>query len=163
MSTRHTNKTWGLGADARHAARGARPKSPRDTERDTDRTSTDEARTAASAPPRLDEIRAIALALPAANKANEQADFVDSPWFRVRKKTFALCSRQERSWIFKLPHALQDEVFTRRPETFLPMRAGAMVWSYVVVEHLAPPELRTLQITAWRMMAPKKLWHEVVG
>ncbi|MEJ0041222.1 MAG: hypothetical protein WDM81_02865 [Rhizomicrobium sp.] len=43
------------------------------------------------------------------------------------------------------------------PETFAPMRAGALLWLHVDVTKLGPKELRGYVEAAWRYTAPKKL------
>lgn len=98
-------------------------------------------------------MRKIALAFPG---AHEVPDHV-WPWFNVGKKTFALYHADRNRWIFKLPMAQQMMLFDARPETFAPMRTGAMLWSYVKVEDLDTTELRDLLKAAWTTVAPKKL------
>jgi hypothetical protein len=100
--------------------------------------------------PKLAQIRKIALG------AHEVPDHV-WPWFNVGKKTFALYHAARNRWIFKLPMAQQMMLFDTRPETFEPMRAGKLLWSYVRVEDLDTKELRDLLTGAWRVVAPKKL------
>jgi hypothetical protein len=118
------------------------------------RTLTGEIRSFDSPPPRLDEVRAIAAALPG---TTERPHLSDAPSFRVGRKTYALYWRPERSWVFKLPNELRDELFGARPETFVPMRSGKLLWSYVVIEHLSGEELRSLLVAAWRTVAPRKV------
>jgi hypothetical protein len=104
-------------------------------------------------PPKYAKIKFIALGFPGAHEVVWRG----WPWFNVGKKTFALFSENDRSWIFKLPHHQQMMLFDARPETFKPMTAGRMIWSYVRVEDLDLAELRDLLEAAWRMVAPKKL------
>lgn len=103
--------------------------------------------------PKLTAIRKIALGFPG---AHEVPDHV-WPWFNVGKKTFALYHADRSRWIFKLPMAQQMMLFDARPETFEPMRAGALLWSYVRVEDLDVAELHDLLKAAWTVVAPKKL------
>jgi hypothetical protein len=103
--------------------------------------------------PKLAQIRKIALGFPG---AHEVPDHV-WPWFNVGKKTFALYHADRNRWIFKLPMAQQMMLFDTRPETFEPMRAGKLLWSYVRVEDLDAAELRDLLTAAWALVAPKKL------
>jgi len=103
--------------------------------------------------PRLTQVRRIALSFPG---THEVPDHV-WPWFNVGTKTFALYHTDRARWIFKLPHSQQMMLFDTRPETFEPMRAGKMVWSYVKVEDLDAAELRDLLTAAWRTVAPKTL------
>jgi hypothetical protein len=103
--------------------------------------------------PKYATIKSIALGFPGAHEVVWRG----WPWFNVGKKTFALYSENEKSWIFKLPHHQQMMLFDARAESFRPMIAGRMVWSYVRVENLDRTELRDLLEAAWRMVAPKKL------
>ncbi|MBV9419529.1 MAG: MmcQ/YjbR family DNA-binding protein [Alphaproteobacteria bacterium] len=107
--------------------------------------------------PKLAAIRKMALALPG---AFEVPDHV-WPWFNVGKKTFALYHADSARWIFKLPMAQQMMLFDARPQTFSPMRAGKLLWSYVKVQDLDAEELRDLLTAAWRVVAPKKLQANV--
>ncbi len=102
---------------------------------------------------RLAAIRKIALGFPGASEVT----FHDWPWFNVGTKTFALYHARSGRWIFKLPKARQMMLFDTRPETFEPMRAGKLLWSYVRVEDLGAKELRDLLTAAWTTVAPKKL------
>lgn len=111
------------------------------------------ARGKATAPPKYAAIKKIALALPGVEEIPTHFGL----WFNIGKKTFVLYSYKDESWIFKLPHYQQDMLFDARPETFKPMRAGRLLWSYVMVENLDADELRDLLISAWRNVAPKKL------
>jgi hypothetical protein len=103
--------------------------------------------------PKLAQVRKIALGFPG---AHEVPDHV-WPWFNVGKKTFALYHADRNRWILKLPHSQQMMLFDARPETFEPMRAGRMVWSYVRIEDLDAQELRDLLRSAWTTVAPKRI------
>jgi hypothetical protein len=104
-------------------------------------------------PPKYATIKSIALGFPGA----QEIVFHGWPWFNVGKKTFALYSEKDKSWIFKLPHHQQMMLFDARPETFRPMTAGRMIWSFIRVENLDRAEMRDLLEAAWRMVAPKIL------
>ena len=104
-------------------------------------------------PPKYAKIKSIALGFPGAHEVVWRG----WPWFNVGKKTFALYSDKDKSWIFKLPHHQQMMLFDARPETFRPMIAGRLIWSFVRVENLDRAEMRDLLEAAWRMVAPKKL------
>jgi hypothetical protein len=106
-------------------------------------------------PPKLALIRKIALSLPEAREIEDRMGL----WFNVGKKSFALYSgrEQEGRWIFKLPMAQQMMLFDTRPETFQPMRAGKLLWSFVRVEDLDSAELRDFLHGAWTVVAPKRL------
>ncbi|HEX2591449.1 MAG TPA: hypothetical protein VHL34_08125 [Rhizomicrobium sp.] len=107
----------------------------------------------AAKPPRLAAIRKIALSFPQA----WENEWYGDPWFQVGKSSFALYSSKEGAWIFKLPQAHQMVLFESRPDTFWPMRAGRLLWSFVRVEDLDSGELRARLESAWRMIAPKKV------
>jgi hypothetical protein len=107
-------------------------------------------------PPRYAAIRKIALSFPQAIEVK----FHGEPWFQIGKSSFALYSPREESWIFKLPKPQQMMLFDARPETFRPMRAGKLVWSYVAVDNLDARELRDLLLAAWREIASTKLKKE---
>lgn len=104
-----------------------------------------------AAPPKYAALKKIALSLPGA----EEVWFHGHPWFNIGSKSFALF--WQGRWIFKLPKPQQMMLFDTRPDTFTPMRAGRMIWSFVVVEDLDTAELKDLLIAAWRTIAPKKL------
>ena len=104
-------------------------------------------------PPKYAAIKSIALGFPGAH----EVIWHGCPWFIVGKKTFALYSDTDKSWIFKLPHHQQMMLFDARPESFRPMIAGRMIWSFVRIEDLDRVEMRDLLEAAWRMVAPKKL------
>jgi hypothetical protein len=111
-------------------------------------------------PPKLALIRKIALSFPEAREIEDRMGH----WFNVGKKSFALYSgrEQEGRWIFKLPMAQQMMLFDTRPETFQPMRAGKLLWSFVKVEDLEAQELRDLLYAAWTVVAPQKLQRAAV-
>jgi hypothetical protein len=104
-------------------------------------------------PPRYAALKKIALAFPGA----EEVWFHGDPWFNVGSKSFALYSSSAGKWIFKLPKPQQMMLFDARPETFTPMRAGLMVWSFVVVENLDSAELKDLLTAAWKTIVTKKV------
>lgn len=110
----------------------------------------------ARCPPKYSAIRKIALALPGAHEV-----LYGGHWFNVGKKTFMLFGDREQRWIFKLPRELELILFETRPETFSPMIAGKLFWSYVEVKNLRSSELKHLITTAWRCVAPKKLQNEL--
>jgi len=103
--------------------------------------------------PKLAQVRKIALGFPGTHEVPDHT----WPWFNVGRKTFALYHADRKRWIFKLPMAQQMMLFDARPETFEPMTAGRMVWSYVRVEDLDSQELRDLLTSAWTTVAPKRI------
>jgi len=109
-----------------------------------------------ASPPKYAAIKKTALALPGAHEV-----LYGGHWFNVGKKTFVLFGDKERRWIFKLPRDLELMLFETRPETFSPMIAGRLYWSYVDVQKLRQAELDHFITMAWRMVAPKKLQKEL--
>ncbi len=107
----------------------------------------------AAPPPKYAAIRKIALALPGAQEVVDR----HGHWFNIGTKSFALYGMPGVRWVFKLPIAQQMMLFDARPDTFAPMRAGRLLWSYVAVENLDAAELKDLLVAAWRVVAPKKL------
>ena len=105
-----------------------------------------------SKPPKYAAIKKIALALPGAHEV-----LYGGHWFNVGKKTFVLFGDNEQRWVFRLPKELELMLFETRPETFSPMIAGRLFWSFVEVGNLETAELKHLITTAWRCIAPKKL------
>jgi hypothetical protein len=102
-------------------------------------------------PAKYAAIKRIALALPGAHEELTR----HGCWFNVGTKTFALYWEKDARWIFKLPHDRQEILFEARPETFTPMRAGRLLWSYVRVEDLDGRELKHLLTAAWGMVAKR--------
>jgi len=107
-------------------------------------------------PPKYALIKRLALALPG---THEEVDRLGT-WFNIGRKTFVLYSDNQTRWIFKLPHDQLHMLFAARPETFAPMRSGALLWAYVRVEDLSAAELRDYITAAWRTVAAKKLAKE---
>ena len=102
--------------------------------------------------PKYAILKTIALALPGAQEIVDRHGI----WFNIGSKTFARHGMGGGRWIFKLPMAQQMMLFDARPETFAPMRAGRLVWSYVAVENLDTAELKDLLTAAWKMVVTKK-------
>ena len=107
-------------------------------------------------PAKYATLKKIALSLPGA----EEVRFHGEPWFNIGSKSFAL--HWQGKWIFKLPKPQQMMLFDTRPETFTPMRAGRMLWSFVKVENLDTAELKDLLVAAWRTVTTKKIQAQYV-
>jgi len=108
----------------------------------------------AAKPPKYALLRKIALSLPGTQEVIDR----HGHWFNIGTKSFALHGwTPNGQWIFKLPMARQMMLFDTRPETFRPMRAGRLLWSFVAVENLSDAELRDLLVAAWRVVASRKL------
>ena len=110
-------------------------------------------------PPKYAAIRRVALALPGAHEELTR----HGRWFNVGTKTFALFWEKDARWIFKLPHHRQEILFEVRPETFTPMKAGRLVWSYVRVEDLDGKELKDLLTAAWSTVVKRSIAKQVCG
>lgn len=106
--------------------------------------------------PGLAVAREVARMLPGVH----EVPYHDDPWFNVGRKSYALWSSKEGCWILKLPKPLQARLFEEEPETFVPMRAGKLLWSYVVVTRLTEDEFRDLLVAAWRTIALKRVQAE---
>jgi hypothetical protein len=106
----------------------------------------------AAKPPKYATLKKIALGFPGA----QEIWFHGDPWFNVGSKSFALYWSPAGQWVFKLPKPQQMMLFDARPETFTPMRAGRMVWSFVAVDKLDAAELKSLLTGAWKMVVTKK-------
>jgi hypothetical protein len=104
-------------------------------------------------PPRYAQIKRIALSLPEAHEVEDRLGL----WFNIGKKTFVLFSTRVDRWIFRLPHHQILMLVEARPETFAPMRAGALFWAYADVEDLSSSELRDYVTAAWRYTVPKNV------
>ena len=104
-------------------------------------------------PPKYAAIKRLALSLPETHEVHDRLGM----WFNIGKKTFVLFSTQVDRWIFRLPHHQILMLIETRPETFAPMRAGALFWLYADVEDLSAAELRDYVTAAWRYTVPKKI------
>ena len=84
-----------------------------------------------------------------------ESDMLGEPAFKVGKKGFV------HAWkggvFMKLDKGHQELLFEVRPEVFKPMVAGAMRWSWVDIEALAPDELAALVREAWTMVVPRQV------
>jgi len=104
-------------------------------------------------PPRQDLIRQVALSLPGTREIQDR----HGTWFNIGTKTFALYGLNSGKWILRLPHDQIQLLVEAAPDTFVPMRSGALLWLYVDVTKLKPKELRAYIEAAWRHLATKKL------
>lgn len=113
-------------------------------------------------PPKYAQIKRIALALPETREIEDRLGL----WFNIGTKSFMLYSRPQERWIFRLPHHQIHMLIETRPETFAPMRAGALFWLFADVDDLSAAELRGYVTAAWRYTVPKKVlkaWLEKTG
>jgi hypothetical protein len=107
----------------------------------------------APTPPRYAFLKRVALALPGAVEIVDRHGY----WFNIGRKTFALCGGKQSRWILRLPKDQVTMLIESDPDTFSPMRSGAMLWAYVDVTKLNAKEVRAYVTAAWRYTAPKKL------
>ncbi|MEJ0028231.1 MAG: MmcQ/YjbR family DNA-binding protein [Rhizomicrobium sp.] len=104
-------------------------------------------------PPKYAAIKKAALALPSTREIQDGHGI----WFNIGSKTFALFGSRSERWTLRLPKDRVTMLVEAAPDTFAPMRAGALLWLYVDVTKLGPKELRAYVEAAWRYTAPKKL------
>ncbi|MEI9989980.1 MAG: MmcQ/YjbR family DNA-binding protein [Rhizomicrobium sp.] len=104
-------------------------------------------------PPKYAFLRKVALALPGTQEIHDRHGI----WFNIGSKTFALFGGTTQRWILRLPKDQVTMLAEAAPDTFAPMRAGALLWAYVDVTKLSAKELRGYIEAAWRYTAPKKL------
>jgi len=104
-------------------------------------------------PPKYAFLKRVALALPGTREIHDRHGI----WFNIGTKTFALYGNTSDKWILRLPKHQVTMLAEAAPDTFAPMRAGALLWAYVDVTKLGPKELRAYVEAAWRHLAPKKL------
>ncbi|HWA61436.1 MAG TPA: MmcQ/YjbR family DNA-binding protein [Caulobacteraceae bacterium] len=99
----------------------------------------------------LDDIRAVALALPGAGEVLYHGE----PWFTVGSKGFVQAWRGRV--VMKLEKHHQELLFEARPEVFSPMIAGALRWSWVEIGALDGDEIADLVREAWTQVVPKRV------
>ncbi len=103
--------------------------------------------------PHIEVAREVARNLPGALEVTYHGD----PWFNVGRKSYALWSSKESCWILKLPKPLQERMFEEDPDTFVPMRAGKLLWSYVLAQRLPAARFAELLVASWRTIALKRV------
>ena len=104
----------------------------------------------------LDDVRAVALALPRAYEALVR----DSVKFRVGSIVFAAVSPDETMLGFGFPRDERAALVASDPERFLLPRPSDMRYQWVRARMAAldVDEVRELVVDAWRMCVPKKVW-----
>ena len=105
----------------------------------------------------LDDLRAIALALPGAYEDLH----LGGPAWRVKNRKFALWWAREGRLIMRLDPAHQEWLFEVRPATFQACPVGRVNWSFVVLDHIDRRELRMLVLEAWAGVADRAARAEV--
>jgi hypothetical protein len=106
----------------------------------------------------IDDVRAVALALPRAYEALVR----DRVKFRVGQIVFAAFSRDETIMGFGFPREERAGLIASDPEKFLPPLPAdeRYRWVRVRLALLDADEMRELIIDAWRMCVPKKVAAE---
>jgi hypothetical protein len=103
----------------------------------------------------VDELRALALALPEA----EEQDHFGRPSFRVRGKIFAtvLAGTGDGAHVnLTLPREEHEALVASNPAVFGTVTWGTLVRTSVLLAAVDPGELAELVEEAWRKVAPKR-------
>jgi hypothetical protein len=101
-----------------------------------------------------DDVRRIALALPHAQELPHRR----SPSFRVEMRIFCTMPTDADWIVVKLDREDQLNMFEGHPEAVKPARHYSHHgWTYVLIDRLDEPLLRTLLLLAWTHVAPKRL------
>jgi hypothetical protein len=101
----------------------------------------------------VDDLRAVALALPEA----VEADHFGRPSFRVRGKIFVTVHQDGAGANLKLPRDEHEALVASRPEVFGTVVWGSLIRTSVVLAAADPAELAELVEEAWRAVAPKRV------
>jgi hypothetical protein len=103
----------------------------------------------------LEDIRAIARSLP---ETEEVLTWGTDVTFRVRGKIFAIGADDSDGLSVKATPATQAELIELDPATFsVAAYVGRFGWVRVRLDQIAPVDLQTLLVEAWRLTAPKRL------
>jgi hypothetical protein len=109
----------------------------------------------------IDDVRAVALALPRAYEA-----FVrDRVKFRVGRIVFVAFSRDETEMGFGFPKEERQALVESEPDKFFMPRTSDLRYNWVEVrlEAIDVDEMRELVVDAWRMCVPKSVAREHLG
>jgi hypothetical protein len=103
----------------------------------------------------LDDVRAVALALPRTHEAVVRGRVK----FRVGRIVYAAFSRDETLMGFGFPKEEREWLVGTAPDTFMLPRPSDMRWNWVVVRLAAidAAEMRGLVVDAWAMVVPKRV------
>jgi hypothetical protein len=105
--------------------------------------------------PSLDDVRQIAGSLP---ETEEVLTWGTDVTFRIRGKIFAIGAEDSDGLSVKATPATQAELIELDPATFsVAAYVGRFGWVHVALDRIAPVDLRTLLVEAWRLTAPKRL------
>ena len=106
----------------------------------------------------IDDVRAVALALPRAYEAIVR----DRVKFRVGRIVFVALSRDETTMGFGYPKDQRDALVAGEPEKFFPPSKAdeRYQWVQAWLAALDEEEMRELVTDAWRMCVPKKVRAE---
>ena len=97
------------------------------------------------------DVRKLALAL----EGVEEKGHFGSPSFRSNGRIFIQVGEESNEAIFKLSPVHQEILFETRPEAFKPEIWGAIRWTCVVLDRIAPDELKSLVREAYDQVAAK--------
>ena len=98
------------------------------------------------------DVRKLALAL---DGVEEKGHF-GSPSFRANGRIFIQVGEESNEAIFKLSPVHQEILFETRPDAFKPEIWGAIRWTCIVLDRIAPDELKSLVREAYGQVAPAK-------
>ena len=104
------------------------------------------------------DIRALALALPAA----EEAPHFDATSFRVKGKIFATMGEDAGRMTLKFDPEDQHNLVASHPDTIAPVDGywGRSGWTTVIFGTLEPEFVTALMRMAWARVVPKKLLQQ---
>ena len=105
--------------------------------------------------PSADDIRALALELPAA----EEAPHFDATSFRVKGKIFATMGEEAGRVTLKLDREDQHNLIEAHPKAIQPVEGywGRSGWTTVSFDGIDDDLMATLLRMAWARVAPKRL------
>ena len=111
--------------------------------------------------PTVDDVRAIAMALPRTTEALVR----DRVKFRVGRIVYLALSRDETMLGFAFPKDERAALIASEPDKFLLPKPGDLRYQWCVVRlaSIDNDELRELIEEAWRMVVPKRLAAEHLG
>ncbi|MBI1188449.1 MAG: hypothetical protein GC206_14145 [Alphaproteobacteria bacterium] len=104
-----------------------------------------------------ERLRALALSLPDV----EEKPHFDATSFRVRGKIFATVgeSKSADECVLKMAPHLQQAMMEAHGDAFRPAAGawGRSGWTHIVIPRLPPRVFEDLTVSAWALVAPKKL------
>src|SRR5436305_11946426 len=109
----------------------------------------------------IDDVRAVALALPRAYEALVR----DRVKFRVGRLVFVAFSRDDTLMGFGFPREERAALVASDPHKYLMPTGGDLHYNWVVarLDRLDPSEMAELVLDAWRMCVPKRVAADYLG